>query len=246
MPILRRSVVQFCSAPLVRFHTALDKFQSAQDSVATAVQQSGSPVVIADCADGTTAGAGGDSTHLLRELVHKGIPGGALTMMVDPQAMDHARTVGEGGPFRFAVGGKRDNVFSQPLEVSGQVLSLRPCRFVLTGAGAENLFVDMGMSAAVRIGDVTLLLVEASGPGGTPMVYRCVGLEPTDFKIVVAKSPVSFRAEFEPFAAGIILADCPGCSSPRLSELPFKRITRPLWPFDEVEHWMTQLTPGME
>ena len=24
MPILRRSVVQFCSAPLVRFHTALD------------------------------------------------------------------------------------------------------------------------------------------------------------------------------------------------------------------------------
>ena len=25
MPILRRSVVQFCSAPLVRFHTALDK-----------------------------------------------------------------------------------------------------------------------------------------------------------------------------------------------------------------------------
>ncbi len=26
MPILRRSVVQFCSAPLVRFHTALDTF----------------------------------------------------------------------------------------------------------------------------------------------------------------------------------------------------------------------------
>ncbi len=26
MPILRRSVVQFCSAPLVRFHTALDSF----------------------------------------------------------------------------------------------------------------------------------------------------------------------------------------------------------------------------
>ncbi len=25
MPILRRSVVQFCSAPLVRFHTALDR-----------------------------------------------------------------------------------------------------------------------------------------------------------------------------------------------------------------------------
>ena len=29
MPILRRSVVQFCSAPLVRFHTALDKYGHA-------------------------------------------------------------------------------------------------------------------------------------------------------------------------------------------------------------------------
>ena len=29
MPILRRSVVQFCSAPLVRFHTALDMRQKA-------------------------------------------------------------------------------------------------------------------------------------------------------------------------------------------------------------------------
>ncbi len=29
MPILRRSVVQFCSAPLVRFHTALDKHELA-------------------------------------------------------------------------------------------------------------------------------------------------------------------------------------------------------------------------
>ncbi len=27
MPILRRSVVQFCSAPLVRFHTALDTLE---------------------------------------------------------------------------------------------------------------------------------------------------------------------------------------------------------------------------
>ena len=29
MPILRRSVVQFCSAPLVRFHTALDILRMA-------------------------------------------------------------------------------------------------------------------------------------------------------------------------------------------------------------------------
>ena len=33
MPILRRSVVQFCSAPLVRFHTALDISPTDSDIV---------------------------------------------------------------------------------------------------------------------------------------------------------------------------------------------------------------------
>jgi microcystin degradation protein MlrC len=232
--LARRSAEELADMCWKRRREMTVEFHSAEESIALALACEGRPVVIADGADATNSGAGGDSTHLLRQMVGRRIPGGALTIMVDPAAVAHARAAGEGRPFQFAVGGKRDHIFSKPLAVSGEVLSLKPARYVLSGHGGNNLSVDMGMSATVRVGDVTLLLVEAPGPGSTPAMYRCVGLEPKDFKVVIVKSPAGFRAEYEPFAVEIILSDCPGCASPHYAGLPYRRISRPLWPLDDI------------
>ncbi len=210
------------------------EFLSAADSVEQALQIPGKPVVIADGADATNSGAPGDSTHLLRELLGRAIPGGALTVMVDPQAVAAARAEGPGSPFAFAVGGKRDHVFSQPLPITGQVEFLKPLHYMLSGHIGDNLPIDMGLAAAVRCRDVTVLLVEKSGPGSTPLMYRCVGLEPKDFKIVIVKSPAGFRADYGPFAAGIIQSVCPGCALPILNQLPYSRVSRPLYPLDDL------------
>ncbi|MFI5356521.1 MAG: M81 family metallopeptidase [Opitutales bacterium] len=216
----------------------MTKFLEAPACVDRALACTGQPAVIADGADATNSGAGGDSVHLLKELLGRRIPGGALTIMVDPAAVAHARAAGVGGAFDFAVGGKRDHVFSQPLPVKGQVAVLHPkAAYVLNGHGGTNLKIDMGAAAVVRLADVTLLLVEKPGPGSTPLMYRCVGLEPKDFKIVIVKSPAGFRAEFGPFAADIILSDCPGCASNRFASLPYRKIDRPLWPLDEIDDW---------
>ncbi len=214
------------------------KFLEAPACLDRALACAGQPVVIADGADATNSGGGGDSIHMLNEMVGRHIPGGALTIMVDPQAVSHANEAGAGGAFVFAVGGKRDNVFSKPLKISGTVKSLHPkAGYVLTGHGGNNLKIDMGRAAVVQMADVTLLLVEKPGPGSTPLMYRCVGLEPKDFKVVIVKSPAGFRAEFGPFAADIILSDCPGCASTRFSSLPYRRINRPLWPLDQIDDW---------
>ena len=212
-------------------------FLDAAQSVSEALTIEGRPVILADGADATNSGAGGDSVHLLRELTRRPIPGGALTIMVDPQAVAHARARGAGAQFEFAVGGKRDAVFSRPLPVRGEVLFIRPGRYVLSGHGGDNLPIDMGDTAAVRIADVTLLLVERPGPGSTPLMYRCVGLEPKEFKIVVVKSPAGFRAEFGPFASGIVLSACPGCATARLEDLPYTKLSRPIWPMDDIDDW---------
>jgi len=216
----------------------------AEKAVTAALTSQGKPIVIADGADATNSGAPGDSVHLLAQLLKHPIDGGALTIMVEPEAVAYANTIGVNVTFEFAVGGKLDNIFSKPLPVKGQVISLQPARYTLTGHLANNLPIDMGNSAVIRTGDVTLLLVEKRGPGSTPMMYRCVGLEPKDFKIVVVKSPAGFRAEFEPFAGGIILSACPGCASPYLEQMPYKKINRPLWPFDKFENWCNIAWPN--
>jgi microcystin degradation protein MlrC len=214
------------------------KFLKARACVDRARACRGQPAVIADGADATNSGGGGDSVHLLRELIRRRVPGGALTIMVDPAAVAHANRVGVGAAFHFAVGGKRDHIFSRPMKIRGSVASLhRKAGYVLTGHGGNNLRINMGRAAVVRVADVTLLLVEKPGPGSTPLMYRCVGLEPKAFKIVIVKSPAGFRAEFGPFAADIILSDCPGCASGRFASLPYTRINRPLWPLDKIGNW---------
>ena len=42
-------------------------------------------------------------------------------------------------------------------------------------------------------GDVRVVLGEQVGSGHDPMVYRHLGLEPDEAKIVVVKTPVGFR-----------------------------------------------------
>lgn len=215
-----------------------EKFLKAPACVDRALACKGKPAIIADGADATNSGAGGDSVHLLKELMKRKVPDGALTIMVDPRAVAHAHKAGLGEAFRFAVGGKRDHIFSQPLPIVGRVDALhKTARYTLTGHGGNNLKINMGRAAVIRVADVTLLLVEKPGPGSTPLMYRCVGLEPKDFKIVIVKSPLGFRAEFGPFAADIILSDCPGCASSRFASLPYRKISRPLWPLDSIGDW---------
>jgi len=78
---------------------------------------------------------------------------------------------------------------------------------------------------------------EKPGPARCRLVFGWGGLEPRDFKVVAVKSPQGFRAEFGPFAADIILSDCPGCASSRFDRLPYRIINRPLWPLDPIDDW---------
>ena len=213
-----------------------EQYLSAAECVRSAKNHTGNPVIIADGPDATNSGSTGDSTWLLSEMLNQGVPGGGLVIVVDPDAVAVAANAGDGGRFSFAVGGKLAPEYSTPVVVEGVVERVTPARYVLSGHGGVNLPIDMGLSATVRSGDVTILLVESPGPGGTPLMYECVGLDPRKYKIVIVKSPAGFRAEYGPFASEILLSDSPGCASPRFDKLGYKRITHPLSPFDTIEN----------
>jgi microcystin degradation protein MlrC len=213
----------------------VERFPPA-DVVDRALSHGGHPIVIGDGADATNSGAPGDSTHLLRELLRQtSIPRGAITFVVDPEAVAAARTVGVGGPFDSLVGAAFAPEYSEPVRVRGTVERLLDVDFVLDGHIGKNLPIHMGRGAVVRAGDVSILFVEQSGPGSSPRLYETAGLDPRSCGIVVAKSPAGFRAEYDPFVAGTFLADCPGCAAPNWSRLNFHRISRPLSPLNRID-----------
>lgn len=212
----------------------IERFPPA-DVVEKALTHGGHPVVIGDGADATNSGSPGDQTHLLREFLRRrSIPHGAITFLVDPEAVAVARHAGDGGVFDAMVGAGFAPEYCEPVRLRGTVERLLDVEFILDGHIGRNLPIHMGRGAVIRSGDVAVLLVERSGPGSSPRLYEAAGLDPRTCGIVVAKSPAGFRADYEPFAAGIYLADCPGCADPNLSALNFHRVSRPLWPLDAI------------
>lgn len=203
--------------------------------VERALGVSGHPVVIGEGADATNSGSPGDSTHLLRAfLACESIPHGALTFLVDPEAVAVAVQAGVDRTFDALVGGCFAPEYSAPIRLRGTVERLVDVDFVLDGHIGKNLPIHMGRGAVIRSGDVTVLLTEKSGPGSTPLLYETAGLDPRTFGIVVAKSPSGFRADYGPFAAAIFSADCPGCAGTNWPRMNFHQVHRPLYPLQTL------------
>ena len=64
-------------------------------------------------------------------------------------------------------------------------------------------------------------------------VFQSHGLEPTDFDVVVVKSPNGFRTWYESIADRIVPVDVPGSTSANLKSLPFEHCVRPIFPLDD-------------
>ena len=69
----------------------------------------------------------------------------------------------------------------------------------------------------------------------SPHLFRNVGIEPAERRIVVVKSTQHFHAGFAPLASQVIHVGAPGVVAPDFENLPFTKMQRPRWPFDQGE-----------
>lgn len=211
------------------------KEPSPSEAVERALKVKGGPVVLSDWSDATNSGAPGDGTSILRELLkmREELDGTAMLTITDPEAVAEAIEAGVGMEVTLEVGGKIDRLHSRPVKVSGRVKAITDGRFVVKGPMGKNIEANMKRTVVLEVGNIYVVLSEATGPAQDPALYRSVGLEPKDAKIVVVKSPMGFRAAYEPFAKEIIIVHGPGAASPHLKSLEYKLVTRPIFPLDE-------------
>ena len=87
------------------------------------------------------------------------------------------------------------------------------------------------------VGHIRILLGERSTMTVDPALFRCFGIDPSYCKIVVVKSPNGFRAAYEPIAKKIFVVDTPGVSTANFAKLPWKRVSRPVYPLDPSLDW---------
>ena len=151
-------------------------------------------------------------------------------------AVEEAIRAGVGSTVTLRVGGKLDPDYATPVRVTGKVKLISDGEFRYKGRVYTGRLVKMGRAVVLSIGRIRLLISQQPVPTTDPELYRSHGIEPRDMKLVLVKSPLGMRTEYEPIARSIIIVNSPGCCSPDLTSLPFVRMPRPMFPFDEFDY----------
>ena len=191
------------------------------------------PVILTDQADNPGGGAGPqDGTIALKAMLDRGVTNACVAVMRDPEAVAEAIEAGIGNTVTMKVGGKTDPWVGEPLEVTGTVNCISDGKYMPTGPMSRGGEHNMGKTAVLNVKGIDVILTEL-GSGLTDLeLYRSLGLEPTEYAIMLVKSCVHYRAAHEPIAKKIIELDLPGGHGTRLSALPWTKLKRPVFPLD--------------
>ena len=168
------------------------------------------PIVIADTQDNPGAGGDSDTTGMLRALVRNNAAKAAIGVICDPQSAKAAHAAGVGAEITIGLGGKSGIPGDAPYQQTFIVERLSDGQFVAPGPYYGGREMEMGPSAALRIGGVRVVVSSHKAQLADQSMYRYVGIEPTEQAILVNKSSVHFRADFEPIAEKLLICAAPG------------------------------------
>ena len=182
------------------------------------------PVVISDTQDNPGAGGDSDTMGMAAALVRNGAERAAIGVIVDPESAAAAHEAGEGAVLTLALGARSRIPGDAPLVADFTVETLSDGRFVAPGPFYGGSRMDLGPSACLRLGGVRIVVGSRKAQMADRAMYRQVGIEPEAQAILVNKSSVHFRADFEPIAEAILVCAAPGPMPVDPAALPWRRL----------------------
>ncbi len=192
------------------------------------------PVILADMADNTGGGAGGDSTEVLRTFVERDLPDALILYMVDPEVAGQAHAAGVGKRIKVNVGGKSHPAQGEPVPLDADIVALSDGKFLYDGPMYAGLIGDLGTSAWLRHRGVNVVVVSARMQPLDLAFARSLGIDCATMKYIAVKSAVHFRSGFEKIAASIHNVDAQAIHTHDFARLPYKHRCRPMYPLEST------------
>ena len=161
------------------------------------------PVVLADAQDNPGAGASSDTVGLLQALVRQRAQGAVMAIINDPAVAAEAHERGVGALFSAELGGKSGQPGQTSYRGTFRVEALGDGRFTCTGEMYRGMHTTLGPMALLRVEDEGVRVIVGSERLQCldQAIFRHLGVEPNQQRILVVKSTVHFRADFDPIAA---------------------------------------------
>lgn len=208
--------------------------EAVRKALATSVRCTG-PVVLADTQDNPGAGSSSDTTTLLRALVQARVPSAVVALLHDPEAAHAAHAAGIGAELSLGLGGHSGIAGDAPFHCTTTVKALGSGQFLATGPFYAGCRFDLGPMALLQVGGVRVAVSCRRQQAADQAMLRHLGVEPARERIMVLKSSVHFRADFEPIAGAVLVVAGAGANAADPASLRFRRLRpglrlRPLGP----------------
>jgi microcystin degradation protein MlrC len=209
----------------------------AREAVAQALataELSEPPVVIADTQDNPGAGGESNTTGMLHALLQQGAgqrwPAQvALGLLYDPEAARMAHTAGAGAVLQLALGKAVPTFTGQasdpPLQGRFTVRALGPDHCELKGPMMTGIKPRIGPCACLEIEGVLIAVASGKMQMLDRELFRAVGIQPEQMKLLVVKSSNHFRADFTPIASRVLVAKAAGPMAADPGDLPWKKLS---------------------
>ncbi len=184
------------------------------------------PFIISDMGDNPTAGAAGDVSWTLTEILNrpefKTKNGRSLiyASLPGPDLVEKALAAGIGNHVEGFAGAIIDKRYAPPVKISGTVTAIRH------GDPAAEIEV------VIQSGSVKAIITKKRKPYHYEKDFTQLNLNPRETDIVVVKIGYLVPELYE-MRADWIMALTPGGVDQDLERLPYKRINRPMFPFDK-------------
>ena len=195
--------------------------EAVNEAIRLSADASG-PIMLADSQDNPGGGGPGDTTEILRALVIQAAPESAVGIINDSQAAEKAHTAGSGALINISLGGKSGYPGSLPFAAEFRVLGLSDGRFNATGPMLAGAAMDLGPTALLQVGDVRIVVGSKAIQTMDQSMFRHLGIEPAQQKIIAVKSSIHFRNDFQQIAAAILPVAAPGPVIVDLSQVSFE------------------------
>jgi microcystin degradation protein MlrC len=189
--------------------------------------RSGKPVVLADTQDNPGGGANSDTVWLLDALVRHRAEGAVVAMIFDPDTARQAHEAGEGNAFDGRLGARSGLEGHTPYAARYVVEKLADGVFTATGPMWRGARMRLGPMALLRVAEapgVRVIVSSRKMQAGDQAMLRHLGVEPAEQRILVLKSSVHFRADFQAIAAEVLVVDAPGPNSADPGKLDYRNL----------------------
>jgi microcystin degradation protein MlrC len=207
------------------------KLWQPAEAVAYAIEHAATsrrPIVLADTQDNPGAGANSDTVGILEELMKQGASDAVFGLLYDPEAAAAAHAAGKGARLERAIGAVSRMAGHAPFQGAFTIEALSDGAFEATGPFYAGNRLQLGKMAVLRIGGVLVVVSSRKQQLADQAMLSHLGIDPTKQKILVLKSSVHFRADFEPIAEEVLVVEAPGPNIADPKKLPYKHLRRGL------------------